>query len=118
MEEADLDQNGEVDYHEFVKWLHLKNYQRTEPFERHLNTGSDCVKALFRTFDKNGDGSISKREMMAVIKGLCPEFSKSQLEALFLVVDEDKDGTIDYEEFIQFLFGAPAPLSSTRSRAD
>jgi len=58
----------------------------------------------FRTIDSNGDGKLNKDEL---VKGFTEILGKTHLEAvssiedIFKVVDADKNGFIQYEEFIR-----------------
>ena len=45
--------------------------------------------------DVNGDGSLTKREMLAA-----DEFTPEEIEAIFDLGDVDGDGTIDMDEFV------------------
>jgi len=71
----------------------------------------DKVVSVFRRFDSNGDGVISLVEMQAVLKALDSDFwTAERVERLFERADAKRDGTLDTEEFINWLFaGEPVP---------
>ena len=54
----------------------------------------------FKIFDRNGDGKISSVELGAVLRSLGENLSEAELEQMIKDVDEDGDGEIDLQEFI------------------
>ena len=74
---------------------------------------------LFRAWDDNGDGLISKKEFRAAVVALgFKEVPKSECDALFDMFDKDHSGVIDYKEMSKALRpkqhrasseGAPGP---------
>merc|ERR1712046_346036 len=63
------------------------------------------AKALFRRFDKNGDGNISRAELQTVLNTLDPSvWTEKKVERLMSSLDLDGNGTVDYEEFLAWLF--------------
>eukprot|EP00929_Paragymnodinium_shiwhaense_P020800 TRINITY_DN13744_c0_g1_i2.p1 TRINITY_DN13744_c0_g1~~TRINITY_DN13744_c0_g1_i2.p1 ORF type:complete len:519 (-),score=136.25 TRINITY_DN13744_c0_g1_i2:226-1782(-) len=65
---------------------------------------AERVKTAFAQWDQDGNGFISKEELTAVIKQLCPAFTDDLCSALFDAADSNKDGALDYNEFCDFLF--------------
>ncbi|XP_050794385.1 EF-hand domain-containing family member B isoform X1 [Gopherus flavomarginatus] len=57
----------------------------------------------FRHYDKNGDGKIDKEELRKSCFQLNLNLDEELLDALFDYCDLDKDGLIDYLEFVNFL---------------
>ena len=56
---------------------------------------------LFQQFDTNGDGVLSKEEILNGYKTLMPfEDAEKEVERIMNEVDIDKSGTIDYNEFV------------------
>ena len=65
-------------------------------------------KNYFRSYDKNGDKYIAKKELMIIMTdisktyfGCLPE--KSAIEAQFKKIDRDKNEKIDFAEFKSFI---------------
>ncbi|CAE7664569.1 CML10 [Symbiodinium necroappetens] len=58
----------------------------------------------FNKFDKNGDGRISCSELSALMQQLDPSWSGGDLTKLMAQADDNGDGTLDPEEFVQFVF--------------
>merc|ERR1712224_284625 len=110
MESADTNRDKVVDYVEFVKWLNSKSpNQALQHFENELShclvSKTNCVQAVFRVWDKDGDGLIPRTEMVRLLRKICTEFTETQIATLSLYMDQNKDGMVDYEEFVEFLFG-------------
>eukprot|EP00929_Paragymnodinium_shiwhaense_P002395 TRINITY_DN102627_c0_g1_i1.p1 TRINITY_DN102627_c0_g1~~TRINITY_DN102627_c0_g1_i1.p1 ORF type:complete len:633 (+),score=200.15 TRINITY_DN102627_c0_g1_i1:101-1999(+) len=68
------------------------------------------VKEVFRKFDSNGDGIISREELAAVFKLLSKDGGKQGpftdprvVDNLMAAADTNKDGRICYEEFVEWL---------------
>jgi calcium-dependent protein kinase len=56
---------------------------------------------LFQQFDTNGDGVLSKQEILNGYKQLMPfDDAEKEVERIMNEVDIDKSGTIDYNEFV------------------
>ena len=91
----DVDQNGKIDYTEFVAaTLQKVNYYRNER-----------LLEAFLNFDKNRSGTISKDELMIALKNEnqnSKELEK-EVEKLIKAVDKNGDGKIDYNEFLALM---------------
>jgi len=106
MTQADKNKNNKVDYREFVEWITKSAPKQVkETMEKQMGTEFDCVRAVFRLWDRNGDGLISRKELNHIMKQTCPDMSSSQVDTLCLHLDKNRDGQIDYDEFLEFLFG-------------
>lgn len=57
------------------------------------------VKAAFDAFDKDGKGTICKKELRAVCDELKVQITEGEIAALIAEADADGDGEISYEEF-------------------
>ncbi len=54
-------------------------------------------------FDRDGNGSISTKELVTVLKSLGNNPTDQELEEMIEEVDEDRSGTIDFDEFIEMM---------------
>jgi len=57
-------------------------------------------KEAFQIFDKDGDGSITIKELDIVMRTLGQETSQDTLEKMIKDVDDDESKTIDFREFL------------------
>jgi len=69
----------------------------------------DDVKAAFRVFDHNNDGSISKEELHEAMVNFGTRFTEDEFILMFAEADQNNDGLIDFDEFVMMM------LPSTRS---
>ncbi|KAI0498736.1 hypothetical protein KFK09_019628 [Dendrobium nobile] len=91
MEAADVDNSGTIDYGEFIAaTVHLNKINR-----------EDHLFAAFSYFDKDGSGYITRDELQQA----CEEFGMEdlRLEEVIKEVDQDNDGRIDYNEFVEMM---------------
>ena len=63
------------------------------------------MRRVFNMFDKDANGSIEKREMKAVFAEMGKVFTDDEINKMMDVADEDQSGTLEYEEFIEAMFG-------------
>jgi len=54
----------------------------------------------FKALDKNHDGILTKEELREGLKGNEKLMNEAELEQLFLKLDDNKSGGIDYTEFV------------------
>ncbi|XP_068652843.1 calmodulin-like protein 7 [Aristolochia californica] len=57
------------------------------------------LEMVFATFDKNGDGSITKRELQESLEDLGLFVTEEQISTTVEKFDSNKDGLIDLQEF-------------------
>ncbi|KMZ58326.1 Calcium-dependent protein kinase [Zostera marina] len=87
MDAADIDNNGSLDYGEFIAaTVHMNKMEREE----------NLISA-FAFFDKDGSGFITIDELQQA----CKEFGLSDvhLDEMIKEIDQNNDGQIDYSEF-------------------
>jgi len=65
----------------------------TEPSDKQI---FDFFKAVFATYDKNGDGTIDTRELGTVLQALGRVTTDEKLAELIEAFDTDKNGKIDW----------------------
>jgi len=63
------------------------------------------MRSLFREFDKDASGLIDRSELDAVFEELGKDFSDDELQRMIQLADQDSSGTLNYEEFIGYVFG-------------
>lgn len=91
MDAADVDQNGTIDYGEFLAaTLHLNKIEREEN-----------LFAAFAWLDKDQSGYLTIDELQQA----CSRYNMgdTSIEDLIREVDQDNDGRIDYNEFVTMM---------------
>lgn len=61
------------------------------------------VKNAFSLFDKDGDGSITKKELGVALRSIGQNPSESDLNEMISTLDEDGNGTIEFKEFVSIM---------------
>eukprot|EP01135_Chromosphaera_perkinsii_P006024 Nk52_evm2s382 gene=Nk52_evmTU2s382 len=72
------------------------------------------LRTAFQLFDKDGDGTISTREVGTVLNSLGQVHTASELQEMIDEADADGNGVIDFDEFLQMM----ARKMQTRSEDD
>ena len=60
-------------------------------------------REAFQAFDKDGNGSITTKELGTVMRSLGQNLSEGEIKEIIDEVDEDKNGTIDFQEFLSLM---------------
>ena len=81
--EADADENGSIDFAEFLTLM----ARRMKRQEQHSE-----LKQAFQTFDKDGDGKITVSELKAVLTGLGESLPTEEVEEILRQADKNGDG--------------------------
>ena len=58
---------------------------------------------MFRAYDQDGDGKVTRRELRDHLKALGHDVSNAQMRLLFDNIDADHGGSISFAEFCKFL---------------
>ncbi|KAK3016579.1 hypothetical protein RJ639_005852 [Escallonia herrerae] len=92
MEAADVDKSGTIDYIEFI----------TATMHRHRLDKEENLYKAFQYFDKDGSGFITRDELKQTMTehGMGDE---ATIDEVINDVDTDRDGRIDYEEFVALM---------------
>lgn len=67
--------------------------------EELTETQIEEFKEVFSLFDKDGDGTISTKELGTVMRTLGQNPTDAEIEQMIKEVDVDNNGEIDFEEF-------------------
>ena len=90
----DTNKNGAIDYTEFIAaCMQSSVYASDETY----------LKNAFEFFDKDRNGSITIEELRQTLRDDQVLLSDAKIEALIKEVDFNKDGVIDYHEFINMM---------------
>lgn len=63
----------------------------------------DSYREAFSLFDKDGDGTITAKELGVVMRSLGQNPTEAELQDMVNEVDKDGNGTIDFEEFLDMM---------------
>ena len=66
------------------------------------------VEKIFKRFDADHSGSIDAAEFRAMIKDLCIPLGENELMRTMKIVDTDRNGTIEFEEFFAWYTADPS----------
>ncbi|CAK72763.1 unnamed protein product (macronuclear) [Paramecium tetraurelia] len=89
MEQIDIDNNGFLEYSEFIMACSQRKVLLTE----------SNLKNAFQQFDLNGDGVISVQEIKKVLEGN-ESITDEKWQEVIQEVDTNGDGEVSYEEFL------------------
>ena len=89
----DSNNNGVIDYTEFIAaCMYSQDYSE----ERQ-------IKQAFMYFDKDNSGTISRDELRHCLQSEDQTLTDEEITALIDEVDSNKDGMIDYKEFLEMM---------------
>eukprot|EP00933_Yihiella_yeosuensis_P030398 TRINITY_DN24048_c0_g1_i1.p1 TRINITY_DN24048_c0_g1~~TRINITY_DN24048_c0_g1_i1.p1 ORF type:complete len:480 (-),score=103.28 TRINITY_DN24048_c0_g1_i1:476-1915(-) len=63
----------------------------------------DIIKAQFKAWDQDGDGTISYDELEFVMKKIAPTMTDDDIAILMKEIDTDGDGDISFDEFVEWI---------------
>ena len=63
----------------------------------------ESFKETFMMFDKDGDGTVSTKELGAVMRSLGNNPTQEELEELIDDADRDGSGSVDFGEFVELM---------------
>ena len=92
IEEMDKDHSGFVDIDEFINYM--------EPMYKLPIDKMDDIVAAFKFFDLDENGYITWDEFRNILTKFGGDFSIDEFEVIFKQMDQNKDGKLDYAEFI------------------
>lgn len=61
--------------------------------------GKDELRKVFSTFDKNGDGFITKQELRESLRNIRIFMTETEIDDIVVRFDSNGDGLIDFDEF-------------------
>ncbi|XP_046844628.1 calmodulin-4-like [Xenia sp. Carnegie-2017] len=84
----DKDENGVLTIDEFGTFLKSDN-----------SVNYKEVREAFDSFDENGDGYISRNELVLAMKKVGENLSEVEIDSMIRNADINKDGKVSFEEF-------------------
>ncbi|GAQ86360.1 calmodulin [Klebsormidium nitens] len=94
VKEVDADQNGEIDFPEFLTMM-LRKMNQGDPEKELMD--------VFLVFDKDNSGTISRDELRSAMYVIGEKLSDEEIDEAIKLADASGDGEVDYNEFIQFV---------------
>jgi calcium-dependent protein kinase len=101
VEAVDENGNGMIDYTEFL----------AATLDSRFYLQEDVLRRSFSVFDLDGDGVISKQELLQVLKvgSWCANLN-AEIGEILSEVDSNGDGSIDFDEYKAMLKGMGPPI--------
>ncbi|XP_045182503.1 neo-calmodulin-like [Mercenaria mercenaria] len=84
--------HGKIEFKEFREFL-IRQY-KSKSLEAQ-------ARESFRIFDRDGNGTIDRKELKHAMKMLGEELSDEEVEQMMKEADENGDGKINFEEFLR-----------------
>merc|ERR1712223_868044 len=94
---------------EFNEFLQMLSKQQR-------NYTQDSLRDAFRIFDKDDDGLISVDELRHIMLSFGEKMTEKELDEMIAEANCDKDGHIDYEEFVLVLCNDSKKTSRKKQR--
>ncbi|CAF4963061.1 unnamed protein product [Rotaria sp. Silwood1] len=93
---AEVDKNGNqrLDFQEFIAFMSKHWHERDQEAE---------LREAFRLFDRDNSGYITISELKQVMLNMGEKLNQEELEDMMREADVNKDGKLDYQEFVQKL---------------
>ncbi|KAM6214861.1 calmodulin-like protein 5 [Rhynchocyon petersi] len=91
---VDTDGDGVISFQEFLEAIAKRRGG--------LSSEKD-MQAAFREFDENGDGHITVAELKQAMGKMGVKLSEEEVDQMIREADTDKDGQVNYEEFVRIL---------------
>ncbi|CAL8077368.1 unnamed protein product [Calicophoron daubneyi] len=88
---VDKDNSGTMNFPEFCDMMERRQIHRKK---------DDHMREIFKSVDTNGDGFISPEELKGLMCKYNPQMTVKDMEEIIEGVDKDKDGKLNYEEFL------------------
>ena len=99
MQVIDSNNNGVIDYTEFIAaCMYSQDYSQEKQ-----------IKQAFQYFDKDGSGTITREELRTCLQSEDQTLSDEEINKLIGEVDQNQDGMIDYEEFLEMMIAKNGP---------
>lgn len=100
LQAADTDGSGEINYTEFI----------AATIDANIFMREDYLKTAFKMFDVDNSGKIDNDEVIALLSGedLMNLVSQEAIKKAMAEIDQNGDGEIDFEEFMEMMKKATA----------
>ncbi|XP_066911055.1 uncharacterized protein [Clytia hemisphaerica] len=99
-------------YHKW-RFLSLKESQAMKFTDEQIEE----VKEAFAIFDKNGDGTITTKDLITVMRSLGKNPTEDEIDDMINEVDTDGNGVIDFIEFLEMMAKMSTDVDETIKEA-
>lgn len=110
-QKADTNNNGLIEFQELVDLLSPVLTKSEAPYNEQQ------LQALFRAFDRDGNGFITAVELAHSMARLGHALTVKELTEMIREADTDNDGRISYPEFVAAMTSAAFETASSRVAA-
>ena len=94
IQDIDRDNDGQIDYNEFLRLMSTKL--------KDAQTEDELLEA-FNVFDSAGKGCFGEAELADVAGRLRCNFTQEDIKEMIAVADLNGDQTINFEEFVRIM---------------
>ncbi|MCJ1405472.1 hypothetical protein MMC11_008700 [Xylographa trunciseda] len=101
--EVDADNNGTIDFPEFLTMMARKMKDTDSEDEIRANSHLAYQCEAFKVFDRDNNGFISAAELRHVMTSIGEKLTDDEVDEMIREADQDGDGRIDYNEFVQLM---------------
>lgn len=84
----------------------IENMEQAILAQKSSNLSAEQIKDFqeaFKYFDKDKDGKLNKLDFKATCNSLGEDIPEQELDRVFANYDTDKDGSIEFEEFLDYM---------------
>lgn len=92
--EVDADNNGTIDFPEFLTMM-VRKLKDTDSEEE--------IREAFKVFDRDNNGYISVTELRHVMNAIGEHLTDEEVDEMMREADQNGDGRIDYNEFVMLM---------------
>ncbi|KAL2195032.1 EF-hand protein [Corynascus similis CBS 632.67] len=100
--EVDADNNGTIDFPEFLTMM-ARKMKDTDSEEEIREAFKIFGLISAQVFDRDNNGFISAAELRHVMTSIGEKLTDDEVDEMIREADQDGDGRIDYNEFVQLM---------------
>ncbi|KAG0309777.1 calmodulin-like 3 [Dissophora globulifera] len=101
---ADKNKDGKITFNEFLDACQTLGLGSSLPVSgKPADKDPKEVDAIFRSFDRDGDGLITAKEIDSVLKAQGEKPSESDIQDMIKSADKNHDNKVDREEFAKMI---------------
>jgi calmodulin len=98
-----IDQSDDFNLRSNLRLVNVKKKLQMTDVKKLDETQISEFKEAFSLFDKDGDGTISTKELGTVMRALGQNPTEAELGDMIAEVDKDNNGTIEFNEFLALM---------------